>query len=155
MSPIHIHKGTKDDLSDVLQLVIELAKFEKAEDQVTASLDDYRRNFDKGVFDFIIAKDEFDNALGICLFYDAFSTWRGKMMYLEDFVVSPAHRSQGIGQLLWDHLIQIAKDTDCIMMKWQVLDWNTEAIKFYKRQQAIIEQEWYNGKLSLRSDVVF
>ncbi len=155
MSQIHIHKGAKDDLSEVLKLVIELAKFEKAEDQVTATLADYEQNYEEGIFDFLIAKNDQAEALGICLFYFAYSTWRGKMMYLEDFVVDPKQRSKGIGQLLWDALIEHAKATNCVMMKWQVLDWNKEAIKFYKRQKATIEDEWSNGKLSLHPDIDF
>ena len=91
---------------------------------------------------------EVDNSIvGMTLYYDTFSTWKGKMLYLEDFVVKESYRSQGIGDLLFDATLVEAKKRKCLLMKWQVLDWNTEAVKFYKRKQAEIETEWWNGKI--------
>ena len=76
-----------------------------------------------------------------------FSTWKGRMMYLEDFVVNPEYRGQGIGQQLFDSFIAEAKAQDCNLVKWQVLDWNEPAVRFYERNKATIEKEWWNGKI--------
>ncbi len=76
-----------------------------------------------------------------------FSTWKGKMLYLEDFVVKEAFRKKGVGQVLWNKYIDIAKEKDCALVKWQVLDWNEPAVKFYEKNGATIEKEWWNGKI--------
>jgi GNAT superfamily N-acetyltransferase len=76
-----------------------------------------------------------------------YSTWKGRMLYLEDFVVKERSRRQGIGQLLFDAFLAEAKARGCRLAKWQVLDWNTPAVNFYEKQSAIIEQEWWNGKI--------
>jgi GNAT superfamily N-acetyltransferase len=88
-----------------------------------------------------------DEILGMALYYMTFSTWRGSMLYLEDFYVSENYRSAGIGQLLFDAYINEAKERGCKMVKWEVLDWNTEAIKFYERNGAVIEKQWWKGKI--------
>ena len=75
-----------------------------------------------------------------------YSTWKGRMMYLEDFVVKSSHRRLGIGQQLFDAVVATAKDWDCKMMKLQVLHWNEPAIEFYKKNQAFIDKEWYDCK---------
>lgn len=143
---ITIRKGTLKDLPAVLDMVKGLAEFEKASDQVTVSIEDYGSAYANGLISMHIA--ESDNAvIGCTLFYDTFSTWRGKMLYLEDFFVLPDYRSHGIGKKLFHAFISEAKERNCSMVKWQVLDWNEEAIKFYKREGATIEKEWWNGKI--------
>ena len=107
---------------------------------------DYERAFDDGLISMLVAENE--NAIvGMTLFYDTFSTWKGKMLYLEDFVVKAKFRSLGIGSLLFDATLTEAKKRGCALMKWQVLDWNTEATKFYIRKKAEIEKEWWNGRI--------
>ncbi len=145
---IHLRKGRSSDLPFIYKLVQELAEYERAADQVTASLDDYHRDFQNGDFQFIVAEKE-NTIVGMALFYLTYSTWKGRMMYLEDFVVTFDHRRQGIGQLLFDGVLKEARDQHCVLMKWQVLDWNTPAIEFYKRNSAILEDEWLNGKIFL------
>jgi len=142
----NIRKGTLKDLPAVLDLVKGLAEFEKAADQVTATLNDYSEAFANGLISMHIAELE-NKIIGCTLFYDTFSTWRGKMLYLEDFFVLPEYRSHGIGKQLFDAFIKEAKERKCAMVKWQVLDWNSEAIKFYEREGATIEKEWWNGKI--------
>ncbi len=143
---IRIRKGTLKDLPAVLALVKGLAKFEKAEDQVTATLDNYGEAYANGLIALHIAESN-DKVIGCTLFYDTFSTWRGKMLYLEDFYVLPECRSLGVGKKLFHAFIAEAKDRNCALVKWQVLDWNEQAIKFYKREGATIEKEWWNGKI--------
>lgn len=77
----------------------------------------------------------------------AWSTWKGKMLYLEDFVVKENVRGHGVGKLLFDALIAEAKRLDCVMMKWQVLDWNIPAIRFYEKYDTVFDKEWWNGKI--------
>lgn len=146
ISEVQIRFAEKQDLQAIRELVMELAIFEKAPEQVTATLEDYKNGFESGLISMLVA--EMDNKIvGMTLFYDTFSTWRGKMLYLEDFVVSEAYRSHNIGSQLFDATMQEAKDRGCVMMKWQVLDWNSGAIKFYERKGATIEKEWWNGKI--------
>ncbi len=134
------------DLETIRGLVIELAIFEKEPEAVTATVDDYISAYQKGLISILVAEED-GEILGMTLFYDTFSTWKGKMLYLEDFVVKEAHRSRGIGDRLFKATLKEAKQRDCKLMKWQVLDWNTQATKFYERHGASIEKEWWNGKI--------
>ena len=145
---ITIRKAERKDLSAILGLVTELAVFEKEPEAVTASLEDYQKAFDKGlIFGHVACLDS--EVVGMTLCYEAWSTWKGKMMYLDDFYVKQDHRSKGIGDMLFNALVQDSKDRNCILIKWQVLDWNTEAMRFYERKNAEIETNWYNVKLWL------
>lgn len=145
MSTIY-RKATENDISAIHNLVKELASFEKEEDAVKVNSDYYLECFQEGVFQAIVAEVE-GKVVGMTLFYMCFSTWKGKMMYLEDFVVLPTHRNLGIGKGLWDAWIATSKKQGAKMVKWQVLDWNSDAIRFYERQGATIEKQWWNGKI--------
>jgi len=148
---IRIRKGTKADLPAIMELVKGLATFEKEPDAVTASLEDYHKAFDSGLIACDVAELEGHNGIiGMTLYYDSFSTWKGLMLYLEDFYVLPEYRSLGVGGMLWDALLDEARARNCVLLKWQVLNWNEDAIRFYERKNAIIGQEWYNGRLWLR-----
>lgn len=141
-----IRKGSSEDIPALYALVQELAIFEKAEDEVVTTVELYHRLFDEKLFDFFVAEEN-NTIHGIALFYLTFSTWKGKMMYLEDFVVYPEQRGRGIGRLLFEAVIEEAKSLECTMMKWQLLDWNVDALHFYEKYDAIIEKNWWNGKL--------
>lgn len=142
---IEIRKANREDLAGVLELVVELAVFEKEPDAVTATLGDYQTAWDSGLIDCIVATNG-DKVVGTALFYDTFSTWKGKMLYLEDFVVNEAFRGKGIGKKIYDRLFAEAEERKSILVKWQVLDWNEGAVRFYQRQGATIEKEWWNVK---------
>jgi len=139
-------KAVRNDLQAVLDLVVELAIYENEPEAVTASLSDYQLAFDENRIQIIVAEDE-SKIVGIALYYLTFSTWKGKMMYLEDFVVSESYRRTGVGELIWEALKEDCKRQKCILLKWQVLDWNKPAIKFYEKHHATIEKEWWNGKI--------
>jgi len=139
-------KAVRNDLQAVLDLVVELAIYENEPEAVTASLLDYQLAFDENRIQIIVAEDE-SKIVGIALYYLTFSTWKGKMMYLEDFVVSESYRRTGVGELIWEALKEDCKRQKCILLKWQVLDWNEPAIKFYEKHHATIEKEWWNGKI--------
>ena len=143
---IEIRKATMNDIDAIYSLVKELAIYENEGDAVTASLSDYKRDFLDQLWDSIVAIDN-GQVVGITIFFNTYSTWKGKMFWLEDFVVTSSYRRTGVGQLLWDAIIAEAKATACVMMKWQVLDWNKPALDFYEKNKAVIEKNWWNGKI--------
>ncbi len=147
-----IRSGQVGDLPAVHRLVRELAIYEKAEAEFVASIADYRRNFDDGVFDLLIAEVD-DDVVGMALFYLAYSTWKGRMMYLEDFVISAPWRRRGVGRQLFEGFLQEARRRKCRLVKWQVLDWNEPALAFYQKHGATIETEWWNGKIIFETEV--
>ena len=142
---IQIRKAQYRDLDQILYLVKELALFEKEPTAVTATLETYQEAWNSKLIDAIVAEEN-NQVVGMALFYDTFSTWKGRMLYLEDFVVAESHRSRGIGKLIFDELFLEAERRKCILVKWQVLDWNSGAVKFYEKYGATIEKEWWNGK---------
>ena len=146
MRKTHIRLAERADLESIRELVIELAIYEKEPQAVTATLEDYQGAYDSGLIKSFIAESD-GNIVGMTLFYDTYSTWKGKMLYLEDFVVKASHRRSGIGQLLFDATVNYARQTQCKLIKWQVLDWNQLALDFYEKKGATIEKEWWNGKI--------
>lgn len=146
---ISIRKATPTDVPTIHSLVRELAIYERAEQEFEASLAEYERDFAAGIYDAFVAEAE-GQVVGMALYYMAYSTWKGRMLYLEDFVVFQQYRRYGIGQLLFDAFLEEAQREGCRLVKWQVLDWNEPALKFYEKNQAIIEKEWWNGKIFLR-----
>jgi GNAT superfamily N-acetyltransferase len=146
---ITVRKATIEDMKSVHALVYELAVYEKAPEAHTATVEDYENDFKNGVFESHVAVDMDGEIIGMILYYMAYSTWKGRMLYLEDFVVTEPNRQFGVGQMLFDTYLEVAREKKCRLVKWQVLDWNEPAIKFYKKNNAIIEDEWYNGKIFL------
>ena len=147
MSTINIRYAMETDISSIFDLIMELAVFEKAAKEVTIDVKQLLNDFQAGIFQAQVAVNANDEVVGTVIYYLTFSTWKGKMMYLEDFVVKETARRQGIGKLLFDAVIAEAKKQNCNLMKWQVLDWNESAISFYKSYNATIEEEWFNGKI--------
>lgn len=146
--PIRIRLATEADLPAVHDLVRELAIYEKSESELVATLNDYQRDFRAGIFECLVAEQD-ESVIGMCLYYLTYSTWKGRMLYLEDFVVGQNQRRNGVGQLLFDAFLAEARKKECRLVKWQVLDWNEPAIRFYQKNKATIEKEWWNGKIFL------
>ena len=146
---IIIRKASVDDMGGILEMVKELAEYEHALEQVSTTVADYEKNFLSRVFDAFVAEKD-GRIVGTAIYYMTWSTWRGRMLYLEDFVVAPELRNTGIGQRLFDAYAAEGKRLGCFLLKWQVLDWNEPALKFYKKNKAIIEKEWWNGKIFLK-----
>ena len=146
---ITIRNGTKADLPRVLELIRELALYEKAPHEVTNTValmekDGFGPNPIYGLF---VGETEM-GIVGISIFYWRYSTWKGKRLYLEDIIVTESERGNGYGKLLFDRTMQHALDEDCSGMMWQVLDWNEPAINFYKRYySAKMDSEWINCSL--------
>ena len=149
MDRIIIRKGLKTDLKDAFARVKELAEYEKAAVEVATSVKTYELDFEAGWFELLVAETEAGENLGIMIYYNTFSTWKGRMLFLEDFVVAENARRKGVGEKLWAELVKIAKQKKCALVKWQVLDWNEPARKFYLKFGAELEPGWENGKLFL------
>ncbi len=147
MTGLQIRKGRKEDLGQVLELVRELAVYEKAPFAVTATHKDYQDHFEE-IFEVLLAEMD-AQVVGIALYYPTFSTWKGKMIYLEDFIITQKYRQQGIGQLLFERVVQESKDAGAKLLKWQVLEWNAPAIDFYRKYEVEQDGEWLNMKLML------
>jgi GNAT superfamily N-acetyltransferase len=145
---ISVQKANVEDLKDIHKMVYELAVFEKEPEAMISTLEEYEEAFDKGLFDSLVAKEN-GKTVGMALYYMTFSTWKGPMLYLEDFFVLPEYRSHGVGQMLFDSFLNTAKNLGVRLVKWQVLDWNEQAVKFYERNNAVIEKQWWNGKIFL------
>jgi GNAT superfamily N-acetyltransferase len=143
---ILIRDALASDLPAIHGLVRELAIYEKAESAFTATLAAYEADFAQGVFQAKVAEVE-GKVVGMVLFFMHYSTWKGKMLYLEDFVVKEAYRGKGIGRLLFNAFLEEAKNRGCALVKWQVLDWNRPALDFYEKFGAVIEKEWWTGKI--------
>lgn len=149
MSEIKIRVGVKSDLPNILKLIKELAEYEKAPNEVEVTIpemEDWGFGPDK-VFDFFVAEQE-GVIIGLALYYYKYSTWKGKCLFLEDIIVTEKMRGHGIGKLLFDEIVKVAKQKKVRRLEWQVLDWNEPAIKFYKKYNATLDPEWLNGKLT-------
>jgi N-acetylglutamate synthase-like GNAT family acetyltransferase len=143
-----LRKGIEKDLPQVLALIKELAVFEKAPDEVEVSLEQMQHwgfGSDK-IFDFYVLEKD-SKIIGMALYYFKYSTWKGKCLFLEDLIITEAERKNGYGKLLFNQIIKVAKEQKVKRMEWQVLDWNTPAIEFYKSYQADLDPTWINGKL--------
>ena len=143
---ISLSKGNEQDLVAVIALVKELAKFENAGDEVEIGLEDYITGFRNGDFETILATFN-KEIVGMALYYLTWSTWRGRMLYLEDLVVKEDYRRKGIGGRLLEAFIDQAHKLECNMVKWQVLDWNNQAIEMYEKFGGTIERDWWNVKI--------
>ena len=140
-----VRKGTKTDLPVILELIHELARYEKAPHEVNNSVEQMLVDGFGAhpVFEFIVAENS-QGIVGTSIYYYRYSTWKGKRLWLEDLVVFEKHRGSGAGKLLFDATVEIAKGTGCTGMMWQVLDWNEPAINFYKKYSTNFDGEWLN-----------
>jgi GNAT superfamily N-acetyltransferase len=148
MNSTVIRSGRREDLPAVLDLIKELADYEKSLHEVvnTVSLMETDGFGERPVFGFFVAENS-NGIVGLSLFYWRYSTWKGKRLYLEDIIVTQRERGSGIGKLLFDRTMQHSLDENCSGMMWQVLDWNEPAINFYKKYGAGMTQEWINCSL--------
>jgi GNAT superfamily N-acetyltransferase len=152
---IIIRRAEKKDCQRLLELIDELAEFEKAPQEVTVSLDHFIESGfgEHPVFWAFVAVDKdrnlngSDYIVGFALYYIRYSTWKGQRMYLEDILVTKDYRGKGIGKLLFDRLIEETKTRKLHGIVWQVLDWNEPAINFYKKYNAAFDPEWVNCSL--------
>ncbi|MFD0794039.1 GNAT family N-acetyltransferase [Mucilaginibacter litoreus] len=132
-----------------MELVHELALFEKAPEEVTVSLEEFEEaGFGANPVWKAFVAEHNGVVVAFALYYVRYSTWKGRRLYLEDLIVTEEYRGKGIGKLLFDRLFQEVRELEFSGMVWQVLDWNEPAIKFYQKYGAAIDAGWLNASLS-------
>lgn len=151
MSDVIIRKAVQEDCSSMLELIRELAEYEKALHEVTVTLEEFTEDgFGKSpVWGAFVAELNGD-VVGISLYYDRYSTWKGRRLYLEDLVVTEKMRGKQIGKLLFDATVEYGKSNAYSGMVFQVLNWNEPAINFYKKYSPKFDDEWLNVSIEFK-----
>ena len=147
---INIRRAVKEDCPRLLELIQELAVYEKAPDEVSVTLEHFEASgFGENTVWWAFVAEENGIVNGFALYYIRYSTWKGQRMYLEDILVTENSRGKGLGKLLMDRLIEEAKEKRFNAIVWQVLEWNEPAINFYKKYNADFDPEWINCSIDL------
>ncbi len=138
-----IRKGTPSDMPSVLELIKELAVFEKEPEAVIVTVNDLVNDgfSEQPLFQCFVAEVD-SEIIGIALYYYRYSTWKGKTIHLEDLIVKESKRGTGAGFALYSQIIRQGKKDKVRRIEWAVLDWNTPAIEFYKKTGANIMNDW-------------
>lgn len=158
---VTIRDGLREDLPGVFRLINELAVYEKAPEEVNTNLEELEKDgFGEGsLFKILIAEANKENSsqiesrlhedrvTGMVLYYFGYSTWKGKMLYVDDIVVQENFRKMKIGSKLFEAIIDIARKAKVKQIRFHVLDWNTPALNFYKKYNTILESYWITCKL--------
>ena len=146
---VTIRKGEIDDIPAILRLIKELADFEKAPNEVSVTIAEMQHHGfgANAIFEFFVAIEN-EKIIGLALYYYKYSTWKGRCLFLEDIIVTESKRGLGIGKLLFNEVGKVAQKQGVRRMEWQVLDWNEQAIKFYKKMPVYLDAEWINCKLT-------
>jgi GNAT superfamily N-acetyltransferase len=142
---VTIRRAVKEDCPRLMELVQELAEYEKAPEEVTVKFDHFEQSGfgpDPVWWAFVAEVD--GKVEGFALYYIRYSTWKGQRLYLEDLIVTEKMRGKGLGKILFDRLIEEVKEKGFSGMVWQVLDWNEPAINFYKKYNAKLDGGWIN-----------
>jgi len=149
---ILIRKAVEADCPRIMELVHELAVYERAPEQVTVSMEEFvNAGFgDHPVWEAFVAEVD-GQVVGLSLFYIRYSTWKGRRLYLEDIIVTESMRGNGIGKRLFDATWALCRERNYSGMVWQVLDWNEPAIRFYRKYGAAFDGGWMN--VALENDV--
>jgi len=152
---VQIRKAESKDCKRMMELIHELAQYEKAPDEVTVEFEHFvNSGFGKNpVWWAYVAEVKDSEAgsriVGFALYYIRYSTWKGQRMYLEDIIVTESMRGKGIGKLLFEALIKESKEKEFNGMTWQVLDWNESAMRFYKKFKGVqFDESWVNGSIT-------
>lgn len=138
-----IRQATKNDMPRVLELINELAIFEKEPDAVEVTVKDLQKGAFENPPQFVCFIAEYDNIVeGIALVYNRFSTWKGTILHLEDLIVSQNKRGTGLGTALLDEVVKYGHNLGVKRISWEVIDWNEPAIIFYEKKGAHVKRDW-------------
>ena len=149
---IDIRRARREDCARLMELVQELAEYEKAPDEVTVDFDHFvESGFGPHPVWWAWVAEVDGKIEGFALYYIRYSTWKGQRLYLEDLIVTQAMRGRGLGKLLFEKLIEETREKNFSGMVWQVLDWNEPAINFYKKYGARLDGEWVNCSIEMTS----
>lgn len=150
MDGIKIRRASPGDVKHIYHLICELAEYEKAPEEVVTTEEILLRDGfgPQPLFHCYIAETAEGKVPGMALYYIKYSTWKGPCIFLEDIVVSQSERGKGIGKMLFDAVVKDAAARGALRMEWQVLDWNTPAMKFYEKYKPEILKEWMNYRLT-------
>lgn len=143
---VELRRATPEDIPAIHELIQQLAEFEREPDAVDVTLDQRYQDFEEDAFSSFVCTLDGD-VVGIALYYFRYSTWKGSFIHLEDLIVRPEHRGNGYGRLLLEAIIFESNKKGCRRVGWEVLDWNTPAVKFYESIGATIEKEWWQCRL--------
>ena len=138
---ITVRKGNEADFDAIMDMIKELAAFEKATGAVRNSAAQMAE--EKGLFGCFVAEHD-GRPIGYAIYFFAYYTWVGKSLYMEDIYVRPEFRGRKVGSMLLRKVFEVARENGCKRVRWQVLDWNADAIGFYKKRGARVSKEWLN-----------
>ncbi|MDB5277460.1 MAG: family N-acetyltransferase [Ferruginibacter sp.] len=144
---IIIRKAAEPDFEAILLLIKEFAIFQKTPDKVSITLDEMIEN--GSLFQCFVAETADKNIVGFASFFFAYYSWSGKAIYLDDLYVIHSFRKHGIGKMLLQQIIELAKNNACKKVRWQVSKWNSNAIEFYQKMSAAIDETEINCDLAL------
>jgi GNAT superfamily N-acetyltransferase len=145
-----IRRAVAEDCPRLLELINELAVYEKAPEEVTVTLAHFTESgFGPNPVWCAFVAEADGEIKGFALYYIRYSTWKGQRMYLEDILVTESYRGKGLGKLLFDRLIEEAKEKNFSGIVWQVLEWNEPAINFYKKYNSSFDPEWVNCSIAV------
>lgn len=143
---MEIRQASEKDFAQIYDLVKEFATFIKTPEKVSITVDQMIR--DKEIFQCLVAVDS-DKIIGFATYFYSYHSWTGKALYIDDLYVKDQYRGRGTGSKLFDALLDIAKEESCKKVKWQVSNWNSKAIEFYKKRGAVINDVEINCELKL------
>lgn len=142
MIPVKIREAAETDFPEILSLIKELAEFEKAPEKVTNTVEQMKQ--EKDLFRCFVAETPSGEIAGMALYFFAYYTWVGKSLYLDDIYVKKIYRNMGIGSALLNRIFDEARLGECKRVRWQVLNWNSDAIELYRKCGATLDNEWLN-----------
>lgn len=153
MLPVTIRKATIEDCPRMMELIRELAVYERAPHEVTVTREHFAESgFGTNPVWWALVAEEGGIIQGFALYYIRYSTWKGQRMYLEDILVTEAARGRGLGKQLMDALIIEAKEKNFKAIVWQVLEWNEPAFRFYEKFHAKLDAEWVNASIEIEAN---
>lgn len=145
-----LRPATENDAPRIRELIVELAIYEREPDAVEVTVEDliWDGFGPERIFEALVVEDEAQGVFGMALYYEKYSTWKGRCLFLEDLIVTASQRGRGAGLALFKEVASVAAQRECRRMEWQVLEWNSPSIEFYRNLGAELDPTWWNGRLT-------